>query len=73
MVMPIMDGVATIRALRRISPDIKIIAATGMSDPAQTSNLALANVQLRRAVKIWSESHGVKISGRRWAVKTESR
>jgi PAS domain S-box-containing protein len=32
MAMPIMDGEATIRALKRISPDIKIIATSGQHD-----------------------------------------
>jgi PAS domain S-box-containing protein len=31
MMMPVMDGVATIRALRRINPAIKIIAASGLN------------------------------------------
>jgi len=31
MMMPIMDGTATIHALRRINPAIKIIPATGLS------------------------------------------
>jgi len=31
MMMPYMDGRATIRALRRIDPDVKVIAASGLS------------------------------------------
>ncbi len=32
MMMPFMDGVSTIRALRRIDPGLKIIAASGLAD-----------------------------------------
>jgi len=32
MVMPFLDGPATIKALRRLDPDIRIIAASGMSE-----------------------------------------
>lgn len=32
MVMPIMDGRATIRALRKIDPDVKIVAVSGLKD-----------------------------------------
>jgi CheY-like chemotaxis protein len=31
MMMPVMDGQATIHALRRINPVVKIIAASGLS------------------------------------------
>ena len=31
MMMPFMDGSATIRALRRLDPDVKVIAASGLS------------------------------------------
>jgi hypothetical protein len=32
MVMPIMDGTASIRALRKIDPQVKIVAASGLND-----------------------------------------
>jgi hypothetical protein len=32
MAMPIMDGEATIRALRRINPEIKIIGISGLAE-----------------------------------------
>jgi two-component system cell cycle sensor histidine kinase/response regulator CckA len=32
MAMSYMDGAATIRALRKINPDLKIIAASGLTD-----------------------------------------
>jgi CheY-like chemotaxis protein len=32
MLMPYMDGPATIRALRKLDPDLKIIAASGLMD-----------------------------------------
>ena len=38
MAMPYMDGAATIRALRKINPDLKIIAASGLTDQ-QRDNL----------------------------------
>ena len=36
MAMPYMDGAATIRALRKINPDLKIIAASGLTDQQKT-------------------------------------
>jgi PAS domain S-box-containing protein len=40
IVMPIMDGVAFVRGLRRIAPDIKVIAASGlMDDPDQSGKV----------------------------------
>ncbi len=32
MMMPVMDGFATIQALRRIRPDVRVVAASGMAD-----------------------------------------
>ena len=45
MMMPFMDGVATIRALRKMSPDIKIISASGLADSAKTAEAVRAGVQ----------------------------
>ncbi len=39
MAMPVMDGAATIRALRKIRPDLKIIAATGYSESIRQYDL----------------------------------
>ena len=39
MAMPYMDGMATIRALRKINPALKIIAVSGLSDAVQTIEL----------------------------------
>ncbi len=39
MVMPVMDGAATIRALRKMKPDLKIIAATGYTDDVRHYDL----------------------------------
>jgi len=36
MMMPYMDGPATIRALHRLSPDVKIIGASGLADNEKT-------------------------------------
>ncbi|HEY1379368.1 MAG TPA: PAS domain S-box protein [Gemmataceae bacterium] len=35
MMMPVQDGPATIRAIRRLDPAVPIIAASGLSDPAR--------------------------------------
>jgi two-component system, cell cycle sensor histidine kinase and response regulator CckA len=32
MIMPVMDGTATIQALKTINPEIKIIASSGFDD-----------------------------------------
>lgn len=45
MMMPFMDGVATIRALRRMSPDVKVISTSGWSDNAKIADIASAGVQ----------------------------
>lgn len=37
--MPYMDGPAMIRALRHISPDVKVIAMSGLMNPDQTAEL----------------------------------
>jgi hypothetical protein len=39
MVMPVMDGAATIRALRKLKPDLKIIASTGYTDDVRHDDL----------------------------------
>lgn len=36
MMMPVMDGPATIRALRKLSPDIPIIACSGLAEESKT-------------------------------------
>ena len=36
MSMPLMDGVATIRALQKINPEQKIIAMSGLNKPENT-------------------------------------
>jgi CheY-like chemotaxis protein len=44
MMMPVMDGAATILALRRISPEIKIIAASGLSAHENLTRATLTGV-----------------------------
>ncbi|MGP8234377.1 MAG: response regulator [Limisphaerales bacterium] len=39
MMMPLMDGAATIHALRRLNPDVKILAATGTPEKVKLANL----------------------------------
>jgi PAS domain S-box-containing protein len=46
MTMPVMDGAATIRALMRINPEVKIVAASGLNangDSAKLSELGVRN------------------------------
>ena len=45
MMMPVMDGVATIRALSRLDPDVKIIAASGLATKAAEAEAAGAGVK----------------------------
>ena len=40
MMMPFMDGAATIRALRKIDPRVKIIATSGLASSAQKAEVA---------------------------------
>jgi PAS domain S-box-containing protein len=40
MMMPFMDGAATIRALRRIEPTVKIISTSGLATPGQAKEAA---------------------------------
>jgi PAS domain S-box-containing protein len=42
--MPLMDGPSMIRALRRIDPEVKIIAMSGLMNPNQTTDLRSLNV-----------------------------
>lgn len=46
MVMPFMDGPATIRALQRMNPDVKIIAASGLAASHKPGEGALEGVQI---------------------------
>ncbi|MBL9160348.1 MAG: response regulator [Verrucomicrobiales bacterium] len=40
MMMPVMDGVATVRVLRKLNPDLPIIAASGLSANGHTAKVA---------------------------------
>ena len=42
LVMPFMDGVSTIRALRNLTPSIKIISVGGLADDAKAVRAARA-------------------------------
>lgn len=44
MAMPYMDGPAMIRALKRMTPDARIIAMSGLLNPEQTAELDAMNV-----------------------------
>ncbi|MEZ0255867.1 MAG: ATP-binding protein, partial [Chthoniobacter sp.] len=46
MMMPVMDGVATIRALSRLNPLVKIIAASGLATKGAEAEAAGAGVKL---------------------------
>ena len=39
MAMPYMDGLAMIRALKRINPNVEVIAMSGLMNPEQTAEL----------------------------------
>ena len=45
MMMPIMDGPATIRALMRINPTVKIIAASGLNANGDVAKVSGAGVK----------------------------
>jgi CheY-like chemotaxis protein len=45
MMMPFMDGPATIRALQRMNPQVKIIAASGLTSNDKAAEVAGANVK----------------------------
>jgi two-component system cell cycle sensor histidine kinase/response regulator CckA len=40
MMMPVIDGLSSIRAIRRISPEIKIIAVSGLAEKDKLKNVA---------------------------------
>jgi len=44
MMMPFMDGPATIRALRKLAPDMKIIATSGLKATSKTAEVARLGV-----------------------------
>jgi PAS domain S-box-containing protein len=44
MMMPFMDGPATIRALKRLNPQVKIIAASGLTSNGKSAEAASAGV-----------------------------
>ncbi len=44
LMMPVMDGLALVNAVRRINPDIRVIAMTGLQDAANGARLAKAGV-----------------------------
>ena len=46
MLMPFMDGAATIRALRKIDPGVRIIAASGLTAAPRTDAPALEGVKI---------------------------
>lgn len=45
IVMPVMDGVGLAAALRRLSPDVRIVAASGFSSPANPARLAEVGIR----------------------------
>jgi PAS domain S-box-containing protein len=62
--MPIMDGPALIRALRRLDPTLNIIAATGLGDRMKVAEVQKSNVQAFlskpfTAEKLLETVHGV--------------
>jgi PAS domain S-box-containing protein len=45
VMMPVMDGVALIHALRRITPDVRIVASSGQGDEARRAELKALGVE----------------------------
>ena len=45
MMMPFLDGPATVRALKRLNPALKLIGISGVMDPAKAGGVAPAEVQ----------------------------
>lgn len=45
MAMPYMDGASLVRALRKIDPDVQIIAMSGLMSAGQTAELRSQNIQ----------------------------
>jgi len=46
MMMPYMDGVALVHTLRKLNPDIPIIASTGMAKPGEISKIKSLGVRI---------------------------
>jgi CheY-like chemotaxis protein len=46
MMMPVMDGPATIRALQLLNPEVRIIAVNGLSGNGRVLEAAQAGVKL---------------------------
>lgn len=46
MMMPYMDGPATIRALQKMNPQVKIIASSGLTDNSRATEAASAGVKI---------------------------
>ncbi len=44
LIMPVMDGVATIRALTKLNPEVKIVAASGFTAKSAESEAAAMGV-----------------------------
>lgn len=51
MMMPVLDGAATIRALREVDPDVRVIAVTGLSEAADKTPDAVRAAGTRRLPK----------------------
>ena len=45
MMMPYMDGLATIRALQKLNPQVKIIASSGLAENARAIEAGNAGVK----------------------------
>ncbi|CEF48995.1 unnamed protein product [uncultured bacterium] len=45
MMMPVMDGIATIQVLSRINPDVRVIAASGLDSNGRVAQAVIAGVK----------------------------
>jgi PAS domain S-box-containing protein len=61
MMMPVLDGAATIRALREIDPGVRVIAVTGLSRGADTTSDAAPAARTRRLSKPYTTEELLRV------------
>ncbi len=77
LMMPVMDGVALVGALRKLSPELKVLATTGVTETAQTTAVMRLGVKamIRKPVAAHVVLHKIRavIDGRPSAGNGSSR
>jgi CheY-like chemotaxis protein len=61
MMMPVLDGAATIRALRELDPDVRLIAVTGLSHAADRTADATRAPRTRRLSKPYTTEELLRV------------